>query len=417
MHIRKRSFFEITFPLAVVFFICIGTSFLDAMGDSRLRWIFLAIVFLYLFLNKKLLSCINYPWKILLFVYLIWCISTTLWSEVPILSLVKSTFFAVDIVVMLSAGSLWVIKYDYDRSFHWLFLVLVVVWLSGFLGGASEGSLDSFGSFNLYQGLTDNANAFGFTVAIISPLIFLKLYQHKANRWPFLAWFVILLVNIHFLFLSFSRSSIAIFLCIASFFVLSLPLSKKILMAFSLFFGISLMLLMLPASYLKTEVTAHIVKFNGDIIDPNAPLVFQSRSLVWKKSIEQAKKGGIVGGGFAVTIGDKNFSINNLSGVGYGREKGNSQFEIMEETGIIGLILYGLILISFFVHVIPYYRRITGHDKVAMGLALGAIVGLLVESIVEGWWDSAAGPEVICFWTLVGSVYGMIYLQKKRTLT
>lgn len=188
-------------------------------------------------------------------------------------------------------------------------------------------------------------------------------------------------------------------------------------MAFSLFFGISLMLLMLPASYLKTEVTAHIVKFNGDIIDPNAPLVFQSRSLVWKKSIEQAKKGGIVGGGFAVTIGDKNFSINNLSGVGYGREKGNSQFEIMEETGIIGLILYGLILISFFVHVIPYYRRITGHDKVAMGLALGAIVGLLVESIVEGWWDSAAGPEVICFWTLVGSVYGMIYLQKKRTLT
>lgn len=414
MWVRKRTFLEIIFPITVVFFTCVGTSFIDAIHATVLRWIFDFILFLYLFLNKKLLLCLKDWQKILLFSYLIWCVSTTAWSEVPILSFTKSIVFASNVIIMISAGSFWVIKYGFKRSFDWLALLLIVVLFSGFLGSAHTGSAS-----NWYTGSEKNANAFGFLVAIVSPLIFWKLYLHKTHKLMLFGWLFIMLVDVRFLFISYSRSSIAIFMCTLAFFVISLPFSKKILLTLLSFFCIIILLIMTPVSYLESIITNHIVKSYGQVSTIDTKDVFHSRNSVWKKSMEQAKKGGVMGGGFAVTIGDKNISstqlINGAAGrVRYGREKGNSQFEIMEETGIVGLILYALILISFFAYVIPYYLRFKGPEKVAMGLSFGVITGLLLESIVEGWWDSSAGPELICFWTLVGIVYGMIYLRKKQ---
>ena len=180
------------------------------------------------------------------------------------------------------------------------------------------------------------------------------------------------------------------------------------------FFFIMLVLIMTPMSYLENMIADHVVKSSTFMKDSNSGGVLQSRDQVWKQSIKQAEKGGIMGGGFSATIGDNDFSGTYLSNGSYGREKGNSQLAIMEETGIIGLILYAIILIYFFTHAIPYYLRLRGFDRVAMGSVLGAIVGLLMESIVEGWWDSAAGPELVCFWTFVGVAYGMIYLEKRK---
>lgn len=414
IYIRKRSFFEIAFPLTVVFFVCIGTRFVNAVGASHLRWVFVFLLFLYLWLNKKLLIHINYRWKILLFIYLVWCVSTILWSEVPLVTISKSSMFTFNIIVMLSAGSLWVIKFGFERSLDWLLLILAVALSSGFLGGAAEGSIDPYDGFNLYSGLSGGANDFGFMLAIATPLLFWKLYQYKTNKLRFVIWFSALVIDIHFLLASYSRSSIVIFTCVLAFFSLSLPLSKKILVSISSFFFIIIVLIITPVSYLENMVTNHIIKSNGSIIDPNSSAILQSRSLVWKQSYQQAEKGGIIGGGFSVTIGDKNFSDKNLdqNNGAYGREKGNSQLAIMEETGIIGLVLYAIMLLSFIAYVIPYYLRMKGSDKVAMGVVLGAIFGLLLESIVEGWWDSAAAPELIYFWTLVGVAHGMIYLDR-----
>ena len=416
--IRKLSFFEIVFPLTVVFFVCIGTSFVDDLGASNLRWVFVFLLFLYLFLNKKLFIYINYWWKALLLTYLVWCMSTALWSQVPLLSFSKSALFTFNIIVLLSTGSLWIIKYGYDRSSQWLFLILVVALASGLLGGASAGSFDSYGSFSLYSGLNGNANAFGFLVAIVSPLIFLKLYQNKMNRRSLFLWILILILDIHFLTASYSRSSFVIFSCVLGCFTLSLPLSRKILVSLLTFFCIAIVLLMMPVSYLESMFLTHIVKLSGASTSDNVSLIFQSRRSVWQQSIARAEKGGWMGAGFGTIIGDTNFSDKGILGqvsAKYGYEKGNSQLAIMEETGIIGLALYTLILVSFFCYAIPCYRRLQGGEKVAMGTVLGAIVGLIMESLVEGWWNSAAGPEVICFWTFVGIIFGMIYVQKRKS--
>jgi hypothetical protein len=117
-----------------------------------------------------------------------------------------------------------------------------------------------------------------------------------------------------------------------------------------------------------------------------------------------------MGAGFSVTIGDTNYKIKQAS---YGREKGNSQLAILEETGVIGLLLSSVVIFLFFLHVFFYYLRFSSDEKVMLGLVLGSICGLLAESFVEAWWDSL-GPEVICFWTLVGIVFGIIYSWKKR---
>ncbi len=418
MRIQKRTPIEIFFPLVVFMFLGIGTSFVDAIDAANLRWIFVFILFFYLFLNKKILVFANLWWKLLLLVYLIWCMATTLWSEVPILSFSKGIMFCVNVVTMFSIGSLWVVKFGFKKSFNWQFLILMVlVLLSGFLGAYSASSEDSFGYFSAYSGMAGNPNGFGFLVAIVAPLILLRLYYQKTNKWLLFFWLVVLLIDVRFLVLSYSRGDMVIFLSILSFFLLSLPLSKKIFSSLLLFFTVLIVLIMTPVSYLETIFVAHFEKFGGNMVDSNTSRILETRSLVWEKSYEQAIKGGIIGGGFAVTIGDNHFVFTGLANGNYGREKGNSQFAILEETGLVGFVLYVMMLISFFAYVIPYYRRLMGSDKVAMGLTLGAICGLLVESLVEGWWDSAAAPEGICFWMFVGIAYGMVYLQKRKLNT
>lgn len=415
--VRKRSFFEIVFSLTVVFFVCIGTSFIDHIGASTLRWICIFLLFVYLFLNKKLLRYINHFWQALFLTYLSWCILTTLWSNVPILSFSKSMLFSLNVIVLLSAGSFWVIKYGYEHSLRWLFLLLVIALISGLKGGASAGSIDNYGSFNLYAGLNGNANAFGFLMAVISPFIFIKLYENKAKKSQLALWVLILILDVHFLAASYSRSSAIIFTCVFGFFTVSLPLSKKIVMSFFAFFCITIMLLMMPTGYLENLFLTHIIKFHGASTTDNANVIFQSRDSVWKKSIARAERGGLMGGGFAASIGNNKFSGTALSSqvsAKYGHEKGNSQLAILEETGIVGFVLYIIFIFSFFFYAISSYLRLHGTNKVFMGVTLGVILGLLLESLVEGWWDSAAGPEVICFWTFVGIIFGMIYLQKRQ---
>jgi len=158
---------------------------------------------------------------------------------------------------------------------------------------------------------------------------------------------------------------------------------------------------------METFVLQHLTKKTEAQATSN--VILASRQSKWEKSYRNAMKGGIMGVGFGATAGDQSVTIENYRE--YGREKGNAQLAIMEETGIIGLILSSGLIIIFLMQIIPYYFRMQGIEKVTMGLVLGIIVGLLLESIVEGWWDSL-GPEVICFWTLVGIAFGMVFLKK-----
>lgn len=405
MLIRKRSFFEILLPFTVLSFLSMGVRFVDVTHLSDLRFLFIFGLFSYLLLNKALFFCLN-SWSLgTLLVYMMWCVSTIIWSGFPLLSFTKGGMFVLTIITMVSAGSMWILKFGYERALYWLFFVMIVTLCSGLFGGGA-GSFDLEHNVNLYTGLTTNANNFGFLCAIAISLILWQLYRYRHNRTFFLIWLLLLILDARFLFMTYSRSAIGIFFSILFFFAISFPLSKKILTLITVFFVIIISLLLTPASYIQNFATKHILKY-GD----NSSELFNTRMPLWENSYKLAMKGGIFGGGFGVKI-DASTHVKNFSSSVYSGETGNAQLDIIEETGIVGFLLYLFVLASFFTYVIPYYRFFKGPVKVIMGIILGVICGLLLESLVEGWWDSL-GSEVICYWTFIGVVYGIIYNEKR----
>jgi len=97
-----------------------------------------------------------------------------------------------------------------------------------------------------------------------------------------------------------------------------------------------------------------------------------------------------------------------LSALSYGREKGNSQLAIVEETGLVGLGLYGILLITLFTPLISAHLREKSRDgKVILGLITGALAGLTLESVFEAWWVAPGSAESAYFWSLAGVGLGI----------
>jgi hypothetical protein len=412
VRIRKRSFFEISLPLMVLAFLGQGTVFINISHLPDIRFVLLFVIFSYFFLNRKIFAYIENQYFIFFLIsYLLFCVTSSLWSEIPFLSFSKSVAFLFAVITLVTAGCAWVVKFGYRRSLDWVFPVLIITLISGLFGGKADCAVSGIIT---YGGLSGNANNFGFLAAMVFPLILWRCYCAKENKRALFFLVVILIMDIKFLFSSYSRSSIAILLCVILFFVISLSLSKKIVITFGSIFSIIFLLVMMPVSLLENMAMKHVIKW-GDVTvkGPVADQVLSSREEVWQQSFNNAIKGGIMGAGFFATIGDTNYKVGQAW---YGREKGNSQLAILEETGVIGLLLSSIVIALFFYHAFFYYPRFNGDEKVMLGLVLGSMCGLLVESFVEAWWDSL-GPEVVCFWMLVGVVFGLVYMKKQGRLT
>ena len=96
-----------------------------------------------------------------------------------------------------------------------------------------------------------------------------------------------------------------------------------------------------------------------------------------------------------------------LTAVGYGREKGNTQLAIWEETGLVGLGLYSLFVLGIIVELGSGLRRIKDQEsKIQLGLLLGALVGFLMQSFFEAWWVAPGSAELAFFWAALGAAYG-----------
>ena len=389
-----------------------GTQFINVTHLQDIRFVLLFMVFIYFFLNKKIFAYIdNMTFIFFLLIYLLFCVSTAAWSEIPLLSFSKSTAFLFAVITLVSAGCAWVVKFGYRNSLEWILPILMITLISGIFGGRAD---DRIGDVMLYRGLSGNANNFGFLTAVVLPLILWRCYCVKENKRALLFWVIFLILDTRFLFSSFSRSSIVNFLCVILLFAISLPFSKKILISFAFIFSFGILLVMMPVSMLESIVMKHVVKGEAYAMQGQAvsDQILHSREDAWQQSFNNAMKGGMLGAGFSISIDDTHYKIGTF----YGREKGNSQLAILEETGVIGLLLSSFVTLLFFAYVFPYYMRFDGDEKVMLGLVLGSICGLLAESFVEAWWDSL-GPEVICFWMLIGVVFGIIYLKKQGRLT
>lgn len=413
---------ELIIPLGLLGFIGTGVKFLHVVFNPTTRWGILAVLsmFLFTFRQRDVVALLRYPlfWAVL--VYAAWGFMTVAWSEVPQISLAKSLAFGWVSTTMLIAGYSWVMNHDRAKAFDFMWLLAVVALLAS-LSGQREENADT--GAEVYAGLTGNPNFLGFVLAMASAWLMWRAYLvYGKNRRSFALYLGVLTLALYFLLLSHSRASLLIFLCMAIGLFISLEKFRKRLPHVLIFSVLCVTgYYVLPA--VQDLLTQYVYKSSLEVLaqekDGEGAGMMYSRELIWEVSYDLAMQGGTFGGGYGVTIGEEFHGEigSSISSGQYGREQGNSQLAILEQTGLVGFGLY-LILIAgiFWMCASGLWSARVEVDRVAIGLMGGAMLGLLAQSVFEAWWVAPGAAESGTFWMLPGALLGVIRRARLVTL-
>lgn len=398
---------ELIIPLSLLAFIGPGITFINRVFNTTTRWgILAALSFFLLFYRRRDVPVVlrHSLFRVIL-AYAVWGLMTVKWSEVPQISLAKSLAFIWVSTAMLIAGYSWVMRHDQEDTcdFLWLFAMFA---LFAAPIGEIEGSLAA--STVLYTGRTGNPNFLGFVLATASVWLLWRAYLVRLKNQRLFTLYVGLLVfDLYYLFLSHSRASLLMFAGVSLGLLLGLGKLRKwlpyVLVSAALFAAYDF------SPDVQDFVTQYTFKSDVSYLEAEGRGIFSSREQPWQESYDRAMQGGTFGGGYGVTIGeDFHGEIGwTISSGQYGREHGNTQLAIIEQTGLIGFGLY-LILIASIVGAFASGLRVARieMDRVAIGLLGGTIFGMLVQSVFEAWWVAPGASESAIFWMLLGALLG-----------
>jgi hypothetical protein len=409
----KSSFLrfgELIIPLTLLAFAGPGISFISGIFNTTTRWLFLALLtfFLIFFRFRDVASLLRRPFFWIIMAYAGWCFLTTLWSEVPVLSFAKSMAFLWLTATMTIAGYSWVARHERAHAcdFLWLFAIFS---LMAALFGHAEVNGDT-GSV-IYSGATGNANLLGFLLAAASPwLIWQAWLAYRKDRVRYRIFMGLLIFDAYYLFLSHSRAA----QLIAIFVVLGLLLAMGKLRKALPYVMVVSVLFFSAYTYspaFNIFVTEYVFKSNLEYLESFDEGIegglWYSRQQLWEDSYARAMHGGMLGAGYGVSMGEKftgEIGVSVSSGQ-YGREQGNAQMAIVEQTGFVGFGLYLVLIVAVFRMIIQVVRSAsTSSDKIAVGLLGGTLVGLLVQSLLEAWWVAPGSAESGTFWMLLGAL-------------
>jgi O-antigen ligase len=389
------------FPLTTLAFVAIPIDYANIVFTTTTRWIFLAVLAVYLLFKGRFLAGFQSFFGMALLVYCAWCMTTYSWSEVPQLSIEKAVAFSLVAVTFVCAGQDWVRERGSLKAIACLTPVAAIALFAAIMGRVGGGVPTKQQGMALYQGLTDNPNMLGSLIVMALPVLLWAAYNHRTKpqiRW---LWFALLTLAAILLARTYSRAAILSAGMLGIGFCLSLKLGKTgfvlVLMAAALLFVGAI-----SSAVLDTTYRDYILKGSNQ-----EQGIFFSRGEVWRISYENAQQGGWFGAGYGITVGETNFQGGATAG-GYGREKGNTQLAIVEETGIVGLVLYFILLLALFMPLLRAHLREKNPDiKVVLGIVTGALAGLTVMSVFEAWWVAPGSAESAYFWSLAGIGLGL----------
>lgn len=387
-------------PLLLLAFTGVAVTYVNSVFTTSTRWAVLALVLLLILKDRSLRSLFRTAFMRISLVFMAWALVTYLWSEVPELSLMKAVALALVIVAGTGAGYLWVRHHPLESALDALAPMSFMVLGAGVFGRDMIQNPDDYRGLTLYQGLTGNSNMFGALAAMAFPYFIWKYLCAPSIRRRYI-WGAFALLLVAFTLLSNSRAAIAV-LIFAGLGLFGAQGVRKILpKAILVLMALALFVMVAPqtASNLETIFVYKTDRENG---------LTNSRDQVWATSYEQALKGGWVGGGYGVNIGSLESFAGGLTSSGYGREKANSQFGIMEETGLVGLSLYLGSTLSLFAMLWRARRRCREpRMRKMMGLMFGMLVGLTFQSIFEAWYNAPGSPECLYYWVMAGIAVGL----------
>ncbi len=396
----KSNLWLLAFPLAVLAFVGPAIAYVNVVFTTTVRWGVVAVLAVVLLGSGRAFAILRHGAGIAIVAYLTWCGVTYFWSGVPELTLMKSGAFALVAVGLVAGGQQWVARLGWRRSLDYLFPLLALALFAGAFG--QQGIEQPTGSLSLYGGLAGNPNMLGSLMNMAIPLLLWHSYRTRATPRRLVVWLGLLAFVIAVLLMSVSRSSIlaAIVTCVAFLAVVGV---RRNAVAYAIVVVVAVGAIAAVPDVLTTLEQRYVRK----VADDAEGEILGSRRDVWEESYELAVEGGLVGGGFGVTIGDTAFIVG-VTAVGYGREKGNSQLAIFEETGVVGFVLYLVVLFTLFRAAAVPVRQSAERDRKVMGaIVLGALAGQIAQSLFEAWWVAPGSPEAAYFWALCGVALGL----------
>lgn len=409
---RKSLFSRIPkgtlFVVTLLAFVAVGISYVDVVFTTSTRWAFLFLLIVSLVPYGELFLAYQSRYSPFLLGYLIWCFATALWSEVPLLSMLKVAALTIVVTAFVGAGRAWVMRLQPKNPINFLLPVLGAAAFAGMFSRGHASYLKT--GIVIYQGLAGNPNYLGILGASGLPLALYKSYltwSRKSGRVQTIIWTGLSLMIIFLLWWSASRASIlcAVFVVAAFAFIVSPGRRSTV----ALFIIVGVTTIAVAAPEVEQGVYERVViksSVKGD--------AFFSRRLTWERTYEGAKEGGLLGLGYGVSAGFNDFSFGLTSNT-YGREKGNTQLAIWEESGLVGLTIYALLLITMFAELFGALVSMTDQDeRVEYALLLGLIAGLVAQSVFEAWWTSPGSMESAIFWSTLGVASAMAQRQTAK---
>lgn len=386
--------------LAVVAFAALGVRYFGMVFTTSTRWAFLALLIATLIPGGNIFSGLKNGYGIILAGYFIWCLMTVAWSEVPTLSLLKSTALILTALAFLSGGIYWSTRLQAEKTFAFLAPITALALIAAVAGSGAQ-AVNA--NLSVYTGLASNANFFGVLIAFSVPFLIDQIYQvTRSPGYPVRKILVggACVILVFALWRSGSRASMLCVLLTVFVPVATVSPNKKIIVALALFLGTLGATVVLPQ--IQERLTQHVLfKANEE------GEVFYSRYAPWQDSYAAALQGGYYGLGYGVSAGNTNFTIG-LTADAYGREKGNAQLAVWEETGLVGLALYAILLFAIFRELYRAFRAARGDDaKIKLGIIIGMVAGLTVQSVFEAWWVAPGSIESAAFWSIVGVGTGL----------
>jgi len=323
-------------------------------------WYIAPILFLLvIILNAKIFLSKEYLLEIILInIFGIWSLFTSFWSLYPLVTIQRALYFILIIntsfitskILMKFSLSLYSILFP-------ILLFSVLISVFSLLINYPENSWTGGNSYG-FMGFTIHQNTLGSLILFTIPSILLfhfkatsdkkSIVKKTSNISKLFFWFLFL-TAITILLFTHSRASI---LSLTLFFLLlSLFLHFRVALV-SLF----VFLIICIGTFILFPKAAQYIK---SYLTKNSQSLFDSRIYLWKTSYQSAFGGGWAGIGYGIShpYFKNNFGNNRSENGRFIREKGNSFLALIEETGIIGFILFLVPIIFIFKKSIKVYSQ------------------------------------------------------------
>jgi O-antigen ligase len=332
----------------------------------------------------------------LFFVFGFWCGLSAFWSSYPIVTLTRTVSFIFISWGAVLSGYIW-IKLNPD-SFSFLLpanIIIITLSLFSLITGIPPDSWTA-GHGKGFLGFAAHQNTLASAIIFTLPGLIRERFDVKKKL--NLIFLVLISINLFILLLTYSRASIlALIIGVISFLILS---KKWRIMLYSL--GV------LAVAVFIINITPSLKQKSVDLIKKDFPEFYSSRLWMWEPSYKAALNGGLTGLGYGISDPDILLpgTGSHYEGNRYVREKGNSVLALIEETGIIGLLLF-ILPVGYAVKSHKLFRKSREKSKndfkiLFPAIIISIVVALTIHTQFEAWWVGVGSIQLPLFFFYLG---------------